>query len=211
MDEGDELYHFATEPIPRTVPPELARRARGPWWTLMPGLLIFSGGLFFTILFVPTHLLEEHALKGTNARTTDGVIETVEYANLSVNHKAVMAYRFRYAPNDSGVRTGVCYATGKVGSPEQAVTVRYLPAQPAVARIEACRLDKTGPESLWIAVNPLVGLGLIGGALGGIRQRLWLLRNGQMASAEVVAAEPTSVRINRRPVHSCNLAARSSP
>jgi hypothetical protein len=111
----------------------------------------------------------------------------------------IFANRYRFMAGDREIM-GVSYATGRCLTQGAAVMVEHPAGNPDVSRIVGMRRAQFGPELLFVAIFPAVGLVVVGVTLRGGRRQLRLLAEGKLALGRLVGKEATHVRINRRQV-----------
>jgi hypothetical protein len=95
---------------------------------------------------------------------------------------------------------GVSYALGRCVPAGSAVRMEYLPDDPGVARIAGMRRAIFGPELLFAALFPLVGIGMVVFAWRDRSRALRLLVHGHVGHGTLVGEEQTRVSVNKRPV-----------
>ncbi|MBS4035301.1 MAG: DUF3592 domain-containing protein [Ignavibacterium sp.] len=133
---------------------------------------------------------------------TDGTITKVEVTNTSINDQRVYAFHYEYKLLDGAIHHGKSFSEDiyyEIGTP---VKILYSEKDPGVSRIEGMR---AGEFSLWILfiMIPflLVGAGFFIFGLKKARKDIYLLQVGEVAYGTLVGKEPTSVKINNRPVY----------
>ena len=201
---SDDIAQLLASSPPRKVPPPVARAVlggRGVWALPVFGLIFGGMGVLFMFVFFPWRFADDWRLDSEQALTVPGTITSVSRTSLSMNRTRVMEFGFRFTPADGRVRQGVCYVTGQRWSANEAVTVRYLPGTPELARVEGARLSASSSGSAFVALFPLIGAALVVWFVVDRRRTRRLLREGRVTEATVVSAEPTMASVNRQVVH----------
>ena len=158
-------------------------------------------GVLFMAVFFPWRFADDRQLDSERALTVPGTITSVSRTSMSINRTRVMEFGFRYTPADGRVRDGRCYTTGSRWENNAAVTVRYLPDNPELARVEGARLSEGGNGTAFVGLFPLVGAALVVWFVIDRQRTRRLLREGRVTEATVVSAEPTMASVNRQVVH----------
>ena len=198
---AEDIAELLARAPPREVPAPVVAVALGggvPRFLPLFGLFFFGLGLLFTWLFFPWQFVDEWRLTVAESPTTEGVISEVSRTNMSVNKTKVLAYGFRYTPVGGPPRVGRCYTTGPRWGVGAAVTVRYLPADPAVACVEGARLSQSGLTGAIVIIFPLVGCTLVVWFVADRRQKRRLLREGLVAEVDILSVEETAIRVNNQ-------------
>ncbi len=200
----DTITALLAAPPPRPVPAAVRRAARS--WASHTFLPLF--GVFFLVIgipaaaaFLPWKLLEDWQLGTGRARSTEGEVLTTEKTSLSIDDVDVIRYTFGYQPAGGPPQTGRCYTTGARWAEGARVTVRYLPAAPAVARIEGARRSAGNLASVAVLLFPLIGGTMAGFGVFARWRTLRVLREGVVVEAEVVSVDETSTQINYKSVY----------
>lgn len=188
------------EPPPRRVPLATVCAAMTGFLGVF-GAIFFSFGMIFVWVFgVGLSPIDEWRLSGSFA-TAPAVVEGVSATGGSVNGVPVYEYRFRYTPGDGNALHGTCYATISGWAEGERAVAHYLPGKPEVARLEGSRLSQFPPWILLIVlIFPIVGLCLFIPAIVSGRQKIRLLRLGEITGAENITVSPTNTRVNNVPV-----------
>ena len=200
---ADDIAQLLASSPPRRVPAQVAREIRRQgttWFVPLLGLAFGSFGLVFVFFFFPWRFPDEWRLASNEARTTQGIITDVRASNMTINKTRVMEYGFQYTPEDGLRRQGRCFTTGKQWYENAAVTVRYLPANPALACVENARLSKGGWSGAFVIIFPLAGGGLVGWFIVDRRRKTQLLQEGRLTEVEVLSVDETQTRVNNRSV-----------
>lgn len=207
---ADDIAQLLASAPPRQVPAHVlqaARKGTAPWSTALFGLFFGSFGMIFVVVFFPWRVADELRLAASGA-STSGEVVAIQDTNMSINKRKVAEYQFAYALPDHRSGRAACYATRGQWSVGQQVTVHYAPGRPELACIEDGRLDKAGFFGSFVIIFPAVGYGMVGWFLFQRARTATLLRTGQLAEVDVLAVNPTSTRVNNRPVYAIQL---SSP
>ncbi len=162
--------------------------------------LFFGGvGIFFVVDGFPRRGVDEWRLS-TGGRTALGV---VRFASDSMSEKddGLRRYDFDFSDEQNQIHHGACYAEGQRWEKGANVTIRYLPAAPAVAVIEGARLDRHGWSGVFTLIFPVFGFGLFARQILAWRRVWWLLRNGTVGEVQVVAVEETTQKENYQSVY----------
>jgi hypothetical protein len=128
-----------------------------------------------------------------------GRITRVEETSASENDVRVVANHYEYSVAGKPFQ-GIAYATGQSLPVGQTVDVEFTPADPAHSRIPGMRRAMFGPAILFVAIFPVIGLGIVIGVFLWGRKRNSLLENGLFALGTLKDKQPTNVRVNNRPV-----------
>lgn len=199
-DRVAQLSALLASPVPRAVPPALARVAQseaGPMALVVFGIVFAAFGLLLGVVFFPWRLPVDLRLKLPDARVAPGRIAAVEPTNLTINKRRVMEYRFEFGGAEGPGSAGLCYTTGRPWEPGAAVEVRYAPDHPSWACPVGARASKSGAFGLIVLVFPIVGIAIATGTVVARRRALWLLREGEPAEFRVTAMEATLVRVKQ--------------
>jgi hypothetical protein len=197
-------------PLPRLVPPPRQVPA-----TLRARLLFGGLGVLAWIWFgfgsaIATGFLRHADL--TSWVLLRGALEEVPGTGLgceptgaseggSKGQSGTPIYANRYAFGAGGDELeGVSYATGRCLGPGEAVRVEYPAGRPDRSRVQGMRRGWFGPDVLFVAIFPLVGIALVLLSLRSGWRRLRLLSRGRLALGALVSDEPTRVSVNNRPV-----------
>lgn len=200
----DDIAELLAAAPPRHVPAHVRRTVSGGflgWGGLLFGLIFGGVGLIFTYVFFPWRLWDDWRLAADHAQTTAGVVQNVSETHMSINETQVIEYVFSYNPDTEGLREGRCYTTGQRWGKNANVTVRYLRNQPELACIEGARLSNAGWFGAFVILFPLIGGGLVIWFLGTRQRQQWLLSYGQLAEAEVVSVDETTMSVNYQSVY----------
>lgn len=188
----DELAAFLAALPPRRVPARLAKSAQAQaagWFLLVVGAIFGVIGLI---------------LADSGAALAPGQIVAAESTKVRINGERVWNYRFEFRAGEMA-RLKTCFAAeGKwrVGS---AVEVRYLPGNPDIAVVQGGRCSLGGAFGSLVLIFPFVGFGLLGWTLTKRGQAMRILEGGRLAEALVESVEPTSMKVNKRPVYAIKL------
>ena len=212
---ADDIAQLLASAPPRLVPDHVAAAAVGGgrtnWITPLLGLVLGGLGLLFVAVFFPWRFWDDWRLAAGSVSLTPGVITAVSKTNLSINKTKVVAYAFRYTPEDGRPRQDRCYTTGERWSRGMSVTVRYLAAEPDVACVEGARLSEGGAIGFVVTVFPLIGGGMIAWFVLNRRRTRRLLHAGQVAEVDVLAVDETSARVNNQTVYRIVLSSPAQP
>jgi hypothetical protein len=184
---------------PRPVPLRVALRAMlGLTGTLGAIFLLF--GMVFVWLFVGDFQPISEMRLALSTTTATGVITSVDVTNASENEVTVYVYEFTFRTPDEQEHTGRSYTTGQQWRVEDRVTIKYVPGNTAIARIEGTRRSQFSPTALFVCLFPGVGAALFtASAIRGLQQVI-LLRSGRVAGAEIISEHATGASVNNVPV-----------
>jgi hypothetical protein len=165
--------------------------------------LAFTGP-FSTVFLRNADLTSWWRFRGA-VESTRGVVTACERTRASEGgskgRSGTPVYANRFTFERAGeTREGISYATGRCLTPGSSVTVQYLADDPDRARIAGMRSAIFGPGVLFVALFPLVGLGMLGFAWRARRRELRLLALGKLGHGTLVAEEETHVSVNKRKV-----------
>lgn len=132
-------------------------------------------------------------------------------AQMKLNSRRVMEYAFAYVAGDGTKHTGTCYAEEGDWSLNDKVTVWYLSGSPEIAEIQGGRLDKAGLAGVFVIIFPLAGFGMVLWFVFQRKKADHLLLSGQVAEADIISVEMTSMKVNRQPVYAITLSAPHLP
>ncbi|MFA6285778.1 MAG: DUF3592 domain-containing protein [Opitutaceae bacterium] len=197
----EELVRFLAAPAPRVVPTTLrqaALRDSGSLLLALFGAIFLTMGLFFANAFLPWRQLDEWRLAASQPLSAQGRIISVDKTNMSINKAQVMRYGFKFQTARAETIRGDCFTTGRRWSEGSAVSVRYNPAEPALACPEGARLSQGGLGGAFVLIFPLVGGGIIFWVIRSRKRTVWLLQNGTLGDFRVTGIEATNVTINRQ-------------
>ena len=165
------------------------------------GAIFLLAGLLATLLFVGDIRPIAEVRLLLSSTTTTGTITSVEPTNTTVNDVTVYRYQFTFKTPNEETFAGQSHTVGQVWSPEDRVTIQYVPAKPSIAKIEGTQLS-TAP--MWVAflmlIFPGTGAALfLPASISGWKQAT-LLRHGEVSGAKIISQSPTGVSINDVPV-----------
>ncbi len=204
----DELAAFLAAPAPRRVPERFAKKAQAQfagWGVLMIGTFFGFMGLVFAVAMQPWRLLDDWRLAREIAATAPGQIVVAETANLAINRVHIWRYDFTFSVSGRET-TASCYAAQGRWRVGDAVTVRYLPNDPAMAIAEGGHRSRGGGgfhSGLLVFIG--VGFGVLVWAIRQRRRALHLLTNGRLDEAIVESVTPTGTKVNGRRVQKIKL------
>jgi len=211
----EQLAALLAAPPPRTVPGELQRagyRQAASLGLMIFGLIFGGFGLAMGMVFFPWNFYRDWQLSAGSTLTAPGRVTNVGSTKLSINKRRVMSYDFTFRSAAGADEHGTCYTTGQQWSRNAAVTVRYLPADPTVCRIEGARLSEAnGPAGLFMLVFPGMGAGLVAWSVISRRRIRNLLEQGTVGEAVVTAVEQTYTRVNKQYVFKITLQRTDAP
>jgi hypothetical protein len=164
------------------------------------GALFMIVGLLFTIPFLHGYRPIDDVRLALSQTTARGVITRVGETNSTENDVEVYEYEFTFTSRREEKVTGRSYATGRLWSVEDDVTVEYIPEDPAIARIRGARSSTFSPWVLFVLIFPGVGAGLFLAAANSGLKQVWLLRNGIVADARILSSRPTGTTVNNNPI-----------
>ena len=165
------------------------------------GWLFFGFGLIFFWAFVLNSELPTWPSFRGELETARGVVTGVDDTKASENHARIYANHYSFTGPDGIKYEGVSYSTGTQGNKGDAVTIEFPKGNAARSRIRGMRTGQFGAAVAFVAIFPLVGLGLIlPGLWGGIRANR-LLTNGKQALGKLTSKVGTNTRINNRTVY----------
>lgn len=200
---ADDIAQLLASSPPRRVPAQVEKAALGgSAGCVVSGFGLFFGSfsLIFVFIFFPWRLADELRLDA-GGRTTPGEITHVAESNMEINDVKVWEYAFAFTLPDGRPRTGRCYTTGRRWSEGARVSVRYLRGNPEIACVEDARLSQGGWFGLFTLIFPLIGFGIVAGAILGRRETRRVLREGRMAEVDIVSVDETNVRVNYKTVY----------
>lgn len=185
---------------PRRVPPAAASAAlMGITGTL--GAIFVIVGLVMVLVFLEGATPIDEIRLMLSSAETQGTITNVEGTNTTINDVPVYRYTFTYRSPGGETLTGQSHAPGSRWSPENRVTVEYVPGDPSIARIQG---TMAMPIPLWaiglMLMFPATGaVFFASAAISGTRQAT-LLRWGEIVGGKITSQQPTSMSVNNVPV-----------
>ena len=189
---------------PRYVPTALGRSLcfGGPVATT--GWVLFIAGLAYAAVMYRATRIVEPSGRWSGAVEVPGRVVDVQYARGTERTAHLLAVRYVYVTPDGQTRQGVSFTDNSRHFPGETASVRYLPASPGVSRIAGY---SAAPFLSWTdLIVPLLGLGLIVGALRFGVRRLRLLRDGEAVWGIPASATPTGMLVDGRPRYKIDLA-----
>lgn len=162
------------------------------------GWAFFAFGSIFAWIFLPMSEARYWLQSTRNWAETEGLIETREATNASVNRQTV--YRYAHSFEYQGQRyLGSSFSAGERYAPGDVVRVRFNPARPE--RASYVTGAGRAPFSGWVVfvlIFPLVGLAIAGASLPASLKSLRLLVHGIPARGQLVEKADThsSITIN---------------
>lgn len=202
-----QLEAFLAQPAPRYPSPELRkaiRTWRGHRAIVAFGLLFGTFGLLFCFVFLPWKWPLEWKLDHSEPVIVPGQVVEVSATNLSINESKVWKVEVAYRDmGDDRVSTG--YVTGKKFSEGEPVNVRVHPDDPGLSCPEGTRMSEGSLFSSFVLVFPLVGYGLVAGAVVSRARRIKLLTRGRAGTARVIGCKETMTSVDDCKVHKLTL------
>ncbi len=200
---ADDIAQLLASAPPRMVPPHLRRAAQGGgivWLVPLFGLVFGSFGMFFVWLFFPWRAIDDWQLAESEF-TVAGEVRIIAGTKMSLNEVPVVEYTVVYLAHDSVRREAKCYSTGQIWREGDAVTVRYLPGDPEVARIDGSRLSKGGIFGGMTTLFPAAGYGIVAWFFISRWRTRQLLERGCVAEVDVQSVEATRTQVNYMTVY----------
>lgn len=184
---------------PRHVPVSVRLRLLLGGFLNQFGWLFGGFGLVFVWIFGGTAALHDLAFFRGELATTDGVITAVVDARMSINEQPVHRFEYEYSV-DGEPYTGATKGFEGAYAEGANIIAEYVIADPGRSRIQGLSLGG-GLMFLLPMIFPLVGFGMVAyGLYRGLRGGR-LLRNGKLATGELVSVEPTNTKINEQTVY----------
>lgn len=182
---GDIAQLLASHP-PRRVPRHVVQAVnRGMGCGVVAGLIFVVAGLLGAAVFFPWRFQDERRLAGPEAALAIGEIREVEDAHMRINKVKVWRLHFTFPLPDGREQAATCYASRRSAYPTGRASVRYLPADPAVAIVREGRLTKGDGGGFFVLLFPLMGAGLVAFVRFEGRRRRKLLEEGLVAKVRV--------------------------
>lgn len=186
-------------PPPRVLPRGLRRAALQQAAPLSFGVFgaLFGGfGLIFVWLFFPRNIAAEWKLNSEQTAQATGVILGAADTRLSINQQKVVLYAFEFRTTAGVLRRGECFTTGRKWQTGDSVQVLYLREQPSIARPIGARLSSTSMGSMFVALFPIGGAGLVLWVSISRRRTLHAFVHGRVFEAFVTDIEHTQTMVN---------------
>ena len=199
----DGYYNYQLAQPPRSVPWLVRSQVLFGGFLSQFGWLFFGFGFIFVWIFGLNADLGGTLFSWRGVATTEGITVNVEPTNATVNDTPVYAYTYSFRVESLETEfQGVSYTTGQQFESGWTVTVEYLKSNPNVSRIHGTRQAMFGPWVLCLVfLFPLIGLVfVVFGLSGGIKANR-LLAQGKVTQGVLKSKEPTSTRVNNRPVY----------
>lgn len=193
------------EAPPRSVP--LSLRVRLIFGGFLPvfAWIWFGFGSSIAMVFLRhADLASWFQFRAELARAS-GVVERCEDTHASVGGSKtqrgtpVYANHYRFVA-DGRMHAGVSYATGTCMESGTAVLVEHVAGDPALSRVSGMRRATFGPEVLFVAIFPAVGVALVFFATRAGLRGVRLLAHGKFTLGRLIGQEATNVSINKRRV-----------
>ncbi|MBX3473508.1 MAG: DUF3592 domain-containing protein [Planctomycetes bacterium] len=190
----------------RGVPVAVAIRIAGGGILTLIGWAVFGFTMIFWWVFGMNADVASHFQFDDSTRSTTGRIIEVrstgytEGGSKNTPGTPIYQYEFEYDLGSGSMRRGTSFTLGQVYQAGQSVPVEFVPADPAVSRIQGARRAAFGAEVMLVALFPLIGIGLIiAGYVSGVRT-LAILRRGKIAQGRLIDKQPTNTSINKQRV-----------
>lgn len=200
----EQLSAVLASPPPRVLPKELrqaAMRQAAPLSFAVFGALFGGFGLIFVLIFFPWRITRDwRLLEADTVQVPGKILDTVE-TKLRINEKPVVLYAFEFRTVEGVPRRGECYTSGTLWKQGKEVEVRYRPEEPSIAAPVGARLSRTGVGSMFVALFPLGGAGLVLWVLISRHRSLQGFIHGRVIEAFVTDIEHTQTMINDYPLY----------
>jgi hypothetical protein len=187
-------------PPPRSVSGALRLRLLFGGALNVVGWAVVCFGMVFVGVFVGNSELRSARAFSGELRVATGSVQNVEQTAFQENDVSVEAVRYGFDA-DGGSFVGTSYTTATAPAVGARVDVEFVADDPRTSRIKGMRTAPFSAAVVLVWVFPLIGAGLVAFGLRGGRQRLRLLREGQLAYGRLVARERTRTEVNDRPVY----------
>lgn len=195
----EQLAAVLAAPPPRVLPRALRRSALQQAAPLSFGIFgaLFGGfGLIFVWFFFPRNIVQEWKLNSEETAQASGVIIGVADTRLSINRQKVVLYGFEFRTTAGVLRRGECFTTGRRWQTGDSVQILYLRDLPSIARPIGARLSSTSMGSMFVALFPLGGAGLVLWVFISRRRTLHAFIHGRVFEAHVTDIEHTQTMVN---------------
>jgi hypothetical protein len=187
---------------PRSIPPTVSIRILFGGFAAFAWLWFGIGTAVGTLLLQNADLTSWFVLR--DAVQTQGTVDHCQRTSFSqgggkhTRGTPVYANTYRYQVEREF--TGVSYLAGHCLTPGTPVSVEYVPGEPSISRIVGMRRKALGPEVVFVALFPLVGVPLVLSSVFSGRRTLRLLRCGALGWGQLLDETPTAAVINGRRV-----------
>jgi hypothetical protein len=198
-------FESALDP-PRAVPLPVRLRVLFGGMVSQMGWFFLGFGLIFVWVFAVHVDLSGPRRLLTRQVETRGQVTAIEDTNISEggddDTPGTPIYRILYRFAGPGGRRleGASYSVGTDLQPGDLVRVEYAASNPEVSRILGLRQAPLPLAALFVVVFPFIGLVMVVYSLMEGFKGVRLLRQGVLAQANLLSAEPTSMSVNNRPV-----------
>jgi hypothetical protein len=205
--EPPEVPRIVVADPPRAVPGRLRLLLTWGHPIAACGWLFGGFGLIFVTVFGLMVDWSQWTENWRAAQHVRGQVERARETSANENRQPIWQIDYTYRTPDGQTRHGFSFELGSPPEAGESVDVEYLPDRPDVSRIAGGR---RAPFAPWLVpllcIFPLVGLGLIVGAVLYGRGRVRLLRDGQAAWGLFQSAAATNTRVNNRTVYKVTFA-----
>lgn len=166
---------------------------------LIGWMLLAIGGFLSAIFVGNSELMTAWRFSGELA-TTRGAVVAVERTDVRVNNQTAFEVTFGYRAMGQDHRAAA-FSIGRAPEPGGEVTVEYVVADPATARIQGMQ---TAAFPVWVAfvlLFPAVGAALVAFSMLRRGRQLALMRDGQAAWGLLTGRRATKGRVNNAVVY----------
>ncbi|MEK6375905.1 MAG: DUF3592 domain-containing protein [Acidobacteriota bacterium] len=191
----DSMLRFA--PPPRPVPFSLSI-LNSLNAIAQIGWAVFGFGMIFFWGFVTNADFSFITFRGARSNTS-GVVTRISDTSASEGKRRIRANHYQYSVAG---RTfdGVSFSNRGEVSEGDRVNVEYRVDSPEQSRIEGQRRKMFSAGVAFVTIFPLIGLGLLIGAMRWGSRRARLLRDGVLTTGVLKAKRPTNTTVNNRRV-----------
>jgi hypothetical protein len=162
------------------------------------GWAVFGFGSIFFWGFVTNADFSFVTFRGARANAS-GIVTRIVDTRASEGKRRIRANHYQYSVAGKSF-DGVSFSNQGDVSEGDRVTVEYAVSSPEQSRIAGQRRKMFGAGVAFVTIFPLIGLGLLVGAMRWGSRRARLLRDGVLTTGVLIGKSPTNTTVNNRRV-----------